>query len=211
MSNHLIAEKSPYLQQHAHNPVDWYPWSEEAFDKARREDKPIFLSVGYSTCHWCHVMERESFESGEIARILNRSFVPIKVDREERPDVDRIYMTYVQATTGSGGWPMSVFLTPELKPFFGEPIFLPTIAMGGPGSPPFWNASRRPGRTSTTALCSPAAKWSRNLRNTPARLTRTAPRSIKQFSMRRFSTSAAPSTQPMAASAMRQSFLVRWR
>ena len=113
MSNHLIAEKSPYLQQHAHNPVDWYPWGEEAFEKARREDKPIFLSIGYSTCHWCHVMERESFESGEIAAILNECFVPIKVDREERPDVDRIYMTFVQATTGSGGWPMSVFLTPE--------------------------------------------------------------------------------------------------
>ena len=133
MSNHLIAEKSPYLQQHAHNPVDWYPWSEEAFDKARREDKPIFLSVGYSTCHWCHVMERESFESGEIARILNQSFVPIKVDREERPDVDRIYMTYVQATTGSGGWPMSVFLTPDLKPFFGGTYFPPDNRYGRPG------------------------------------------------------------------------------
>jgi uncharacterized protein YyaL (SSP411 family) len=131
--NHLIAEKSPYLQQHAHNPVDWYPWSEAAFDKARREDKPIFLSVGYSTCHWCHVMERESFESGEIARILNESFVPIKVDREERPDVDRIYMTYVQATTGSGGWPMSVFLTPDLKPFFGGTYFPPDNRYGRPG------------------------------------------------------------------------------
>ena len=133
MSNRLIAEKSPYLQQHAHNPVDWYPWAEEAFDKARRENKPIFLSVGYSTCHWCHVMERESFESGEIARILNESFVPIKVDREERPDVDRIYMTYVQATTGSGGWPMSVFLTPDLKPFFGGTYFPPDNRYGRPG------------------------------------------------------------------------------
>ena len=113
MPNHLISEKSPYLQQHAHNPVDWYPWGEAAFEKARREDKPIFLSIGYSTCHWCHVMERESFENPAIAAILNRSFVPMKVDREERPDVDHIYMTYVQATTGSGGWPMSVFLTPE--------------------------------------------------------------------------------------------------
>src|SRR5437763_15856541 len=133
MSNHLISEKSPYLQQHAHNPVDWYPWGPEAFDIAKREDKPIFLSVGYSTCHWCHVMERESFESAEIADILNNHFVPIKVDREERPDVDRIYMTYVQAATGSGGWPMSVFLTPELKPFFGGTYFPPDDRYGRPG------------------------------------------------------------------------------
>ena len=133
MPNRLIAEKSPYLQQHAHNPVDWYAWNEEAFEKARSEDKPIFLSVGYSTCHWCHVMERESFENEEIAAILNRSFVPVKVDREERPDVDRIYMTYVQAATGSGGWPMSVFLTPNLKPFFGGTYFPPDNRYGRPG------------------------------------------------------------------------------
>ena len=132
MPNHLISEKSPYLQQHAHNPVGWFPWDEEAFEKARREDKPIFLSIGYSTCHWCHVMERESFESEEIAGVLNREFVPIKVDREERPDVDRIYMTFVQATTGSGGWPMSVFLTPELKPFFGGTYFAPDNRYGRP-------------------------------------------------------------------------------
>ena len=133
MSNHLITEKSPYLQQHAHNPVDWYPWGDLAFEKARGENKPIFLSVGYSTCHWCHVMERESFESEETARILNRDFVSIKVDREERPDVDRIYMTYVQAATGSGGWPMSVFLTPDLKPFFGGTYFPPDNRYGRPG------------------------------------------------------------------------------
>jgi uncharacterized protein YyaL (SSP411 family) len=132
-ANHLIHEKSPYLQQHAHNPVDWYPWGLEAFDKARREDKPIFLSVGYSTCHWCHVMERESFESDQIAEVLNREFVPIKVDREERPDVDRIYMTFVQASTGAGGWPMSVFLTPDLKPFFGGTYFPPDTRYGRPG------------------------------------------------------------------------------
>jgi uncharacterized protein YyaL (SSP411 family) len=135
LDNHLIAEKSPYLQQHAHNPVDWYPWSDEAFDKARREDKPIFLSIGYSTCHWCHVMERESFENDAIAEIINRFFVPVKVDREERPDVDRIYMTYVQAATGSGGWPMSVFLTPDLKPFFGGTYFPPDNRYGRPGFP----------------------------------------------------------------------------
>ena len=133
MSNHLISEKSPYLQQHAHNPVDWYPWGEAAFEKSRTEDKPIFLSVGYSTCHWCHVMERESFESEALAAILNRWFVPVKVDREERPDVDRIYMTFVQASTGGGGWPMSVFLTPELKPFFGGTYFPPDNRYGRPG------------------------------------------------------------------------------
>jgi hypothetical protein len=129
----LIGEKSPYLQQHAHNPVDWYPWGDEAFEKARAEGKPLFLSIGYSTCHWCHVMERESFENDEIAAILNRHFVPVKVDREERPDVDRIYMAYVQATTGGGGWPMSVFLTPGLHPFFGGTYFPPDNRYGRPG------------------------------------------------------------------------------
>jgi uncharacterized protein len=133
LANHLISEKSPYLQQHAHNPVDWYPWGEAAIEKARTEDKPIFLSIGYSTCHWCHVMERESFESEDLAAILNRSFVPVKVDREERPDVDRIYMTFVQASTGGGGWPMSVFLTPQLKPFFGGTYFPPDNRYGRPG------------------------------------------------------------------------------
>ena len=132
-TNRLANEKSPYLQQHAHNPVDWYPWGPKAFAKARAENKPIFLSVGYSTCHWCHVMERESFENGAIAEILNRAFVPVKVDREERPDVDRIYMTFVQATTGGGGWPMSVWLTPDLKPFFGGTYFPPDDRWGRVG------------------------------------------------------------------------------
>ena len=132
-TNRLAQEKSPYLLQHAHNPVNWYPWGEEAFETARRENKPIFLSIGYSTCHWCHVMERESFESERIAEILNRGFVPIKVDREERPDVDRIYMAFVQATSGGGGWPMSVWLTPELKPFFGGTYFPPENRYGHPG------------------------------------------------------------------------------
>ncbi|MBN8732333.1 MAG: thioredoxin domain-containing protein [Acidobacteria bacterium] len=132
-TNRLAQEKSPYLLQHAHNPVDWYPWGEEAFAKARAEDKPIFLSIGYSTCHWCHVMERESFESAETAEVLNRLFVPVKVDREERPDVDRIYMMFVQATTGSGGWPMSVWLTPDLRPFFGGTYFPPDARYGRPG------------------------------------------------------------------------------
>src|SRR5205814_4044251 len=131
-TNRLIHEKSPYLQQHAHNPVDWYPWGKEAFEKARAENKPIFLSIGYSTCHWCHVMERESFENPEIAKLMNDSFVSIKVDREERPDIDQVYMTFVQATTGSGGWPMTVFLTPDLKPFFGGTYFPPRDKWGQP-------------------------------------------------------------------------------
>ncbi|MCH8203847.1 MAG: thioredoxin domain-containing protein [Candidatus Hydrogenedentes bacterium] len=132
-TNRLANETSPYLLQHAHNPVDWYPWGEEAFQKARDEDKPIFLSVGYSSCHWCHVMERESFENEEIAAMLNEHYVSIKVDREERPDVDEIYMSAVQRMTGSGGWPMSVFLTPELKPFYGGTYFPPEDAYGRPG------------------------------------------------------------------------------
>jgi len=132
-TNRLAQEKSPYLLQHQHNPVDWYPWGEEAFARARAENKPIFLSVGYSTCHWCHVMERESFENDQIAALLNRDFVPIKVDREERPDIDRIYMTFVQATSGSGGWPMSVWLTPDLQPFFGGTYFPPENRWGHPG------------------------------------------------------------------------------
>jgi uncharacterized protein len=131
--NRLAHEKSPYLLQHAHNPVDWFAWGREAFERARTENKPIFLSIGYSTCHWCHVMERESFENEKIAELLNRDYVSIKVDREERPDVDRIYMTFVQATTGSGGWPMSVWLTPELKPFFGGTYFPPENRWGNPG------------------------------------------------------------------------------
>ena len=131
--NRLSGELSPYLLQHAENPVDWHPWGEEAFAKARTETKPIFLSVGYSTCHWCHVMEEESFENREVAQVLNTHFVSIKVDREERPDVDRVYMAFIQATTGSGGWPMSVWLTPELKPFFGGTYFPPTSRWGRPG------------------------------------------------------------------------------
>ncbi len=132
-TNALAKEKSPYLLQHAHNPVNWMPWGETAFKKARDEDKPVFLSSGYSTCHWCHVMERESFENEEIAALINEKFVPVKVDREERPDVDLTYMTYVQAASGHGGWPMSVFLTPELKPFYGGTYYPPENAHGRVG------------------------------------------------------------------------------
>jgi len=131
--NRLAKESSPYLLQHAHNPVDWYPWGDEAFAKAKAEDKPVFLSIGYSTCHWCHVMERETFEDESLAKYLNAHFVSIKVDREERPDVDAVYMAAVQAMTGQGGWPLSVFLTPERKPFFGGTYFPPTDRYGRPG------------------------------------------------------------------------------
>ena len=144
-TNRLIHEKSPYLLQHAHNPVDWYPWGDEVFRKAKAEDKPIFLSVGYSTCHWCHVMEDESFSNPEIAKIMNDNFVSIKVDREERPDVDNIYMQAVMAMTGSGGWPMTVFLTHDLKPFYGGTYFPPDDRWGRPGF--------------STVLNSIAGKW----------------------------------------------------
>src|SRR4030066_358989 len=117
-TNRLIFKKSPYLLQHANNPVEWYPWGDEVFNKAAIEDKPIFLSIGYSTCHWCHVMEKESFEDIQVAKLLNETFVCIKVDREERPDIDKIYMNFCQMLTGSGGWPLTIIMTPEKKPFF---------------------------------------------------------------------------------------------
>ena len=132
-TNRLINEKSPYLLQHAHNPVDWHPWGEEAFEKAKKEDKPIFLSIGYSTCHWCHVMAEESFANPGIAGIMNKYFISIKVDREERPDIDNIYMSAVMAMTGSGGWPLTVFLTPDKKPFYGGTYFPPDDKWGRPG------------------------------------------------------------------------------
>lgn len=131
--NHLANEKSPYLLQHAHNPIDWYPWGEEAFAKAKEEDKPIFFSCGYSTCHWCHVMERESFEDKEVAEVLNQHFVAIKVDREERPDIDHIYMEVCQALTGQGGWPLTVILTPDKKPIFAGTYFSKQSRWGRPG------------------------------------------------------------------------------
>ncbi len=132
-TNRLAAEKSPYLRQHQHNPVDWYAWGEESLARAKREGKPIFLSIGYSTCHWCHVMERETFESEAVAAFLNRHFIAIKVDREERPDIDKIYMTFVQAMSGQGGWPLNVFLAPDLKPFYGGTYWPPEAKYGRPG------------------------------------------------------------------------------
>src|SRR2546423_7726032 len=139
-TNRLAHQKSPYLLQHAHNPVDWYPWGEEAFARARAENKPILLSVGYSACHWCHVMERESFENPDIAGIMNQGFVNVKVDREERPDVDHIYMQAVQSMTGHGGWPMTVFLTPEGAPFYGGTYFPPAPRHGLPSFSQLLNA-----------------------------------------------------------------------
>ncbi|MEK7224239.1 MAG: thioredoxin domain-containing protein, partial [Bacteroidota bacterium] len=131
-SNHLIHETSPYLLQHAHNPVNWYPWGDEALLKAKEENKPILVSIGYAACHWCHVMERESFEDEGTANIMNEHFINIKIDREERPDLDHIYMDAVQAMTGSGGWPLNVFLTPEAKPFYGGTYFPPQRAYNRP-------------------------------------------------------------------------------
>lgn len=132
-ANRLIQEKSPYLLQHAYNPVDWYPWGNEAFEKAKSENKPVFVSIGYSTCHWCHVMERESFEDPEVAELLNQYFVAIKVDREERPDIDSVYMTVCQLMTGQGGWPLTVFLTPDKKPFYAGTYFPKNSQYGRPG------------------------------------------------------------------------------
>ncbi len=158
MSNRLINESSPYLLQHAHNPVDWYPWGEEALGRAAREDKPILLSIGYSACHWCHVMERECFENKAIARIMNENFVSIKVDREERPDLDAIYMDAVQALTGSGGWPLTVFLTPQMKPFYGGTYFPPEDRQGLPGFPRVLRAVSQVYRTRKSEVESTAAR-----------------------------------------------------
>ena len=129
-TNKLIHEKSPYLFQHAHNPVDWYPWGSEAFEKARSEDKMLFVSIGYATCHWCHVMERESFEDPDLAEYLNNHFVPVKVDREERPDVDKIHMDALHALGQQGGWPLNMFVTPEGKPVTGGTYFPPRPMYG---------------------------------------------------------------------------------
>ena len=133
--NRLINESSPYLLQHAYNPVDWYPWGNEALKKSKVENKPILLSIGYSACHWCHVMAHESFENEKIAELMNMHFICIKVDREERPDLDSIYMKAVQVTTGSGGWPLTAFLTPDGKPFYGGTYFPPEDRHGIPGFP----------------------------------------------------------------------------
>jgi uncharacterized protein YyaL (SSP411 family) len=164
MPNRLANETSPYLLQHAHNPVDWYPWGPDALERARSEDKPIFLSIGYAACHWCHVMERESFEDPEIAALMNAGFVSIKVDREERPDLDDVYMAAVQAMTGSGGWPMTVFLTPGLAPFFGGTYFPPEDRHGMSGLPRILDAVSDAYRTRRTEVEQQASALANHLR-----------------------------------------------
>lgn len=177
-SNRLATEASPYLRMHATNPVEWYPWGEEAFARARAEDKPIFLSIGYYTCHWCHVMERESFSSPALAAQLNRDFVSIKVDREERPDVDRLYMNFVQATTGSGGWPLTAFLTPGLKPFYGGTYFPPEDRQRMPGFGRLLGLiaqSWREERPRLLASAEEATTWLAAAARPPAEASATAP------------------------------------
>jgi uncharacterized protein YyaL (SSP411 family) len=171
MANRLAAASSPYLRQHADNPVDWYPWGEEAFERARREQKPIFLSVGYATCHWCHVMAHESFDDPSLAAVLNEQFVSVKVDREERPDVDRVYMLFVQATTGQGGWPMSVWLTPSLEPFFGGTYFPPDARFGRPAFSTVLEQIAEAWRTQRDTVTQSAAALTARLREA----TRSAP------------------------------------
>lgn len=165
MSNYLIYETSPYLLQHSQNPVDWYPWCEEAFNKAKREDKPIFLSIGYSTCHWCHVMAHESFEDKKTADILNENFVSIKVDREERPDIDSVYMSVCQAFTGSGGWPMSIFMTWDKKPFFAGTYFPPQSHYAVPGFPELLNTISKQWNSNRAQLLQSSDKIIMHLKN----------------------------------------------
>ena len=166
MSNQLKSETSPYLLQHAENPVNWYPWCEEAFDKAKTENKPIFLSIGYSTCHWCHVMAHESFEDNKTAEILNKYFISIKVDREERPDIDSVYMSVCQAFTGSGGWPMSIFMTWDKKPFFAGTYFPPQSRYGMPSFSELLNAIANQWYSNKKDLLESAEKIIKHLINT---------------------------------------------
>lgn len=176
--NRLAHEKSPYLLQHAHNPVDWYPWGEEAFAKARAEDKPIFLSIGYSTCHWCHVMERESFEDKDVASILNRNFVSIKVDREERPDIDHIYMDVCQALTGHGGWPLTIIMTPDQKPFFAGTYFPKNDRMGMQGLISILEAIKKAWDTKRDELLDSGEKITQYISSKPASSKKEIPEEI---------------------------------
>ena len=169
--NRLAGESSPYLLQHAENPVDWYPWGEEAFARARAEEKPILLSVGYSSCHWCHVMAHESFEDKAIAALMNEGFVNIKVDREERPDVDSVYMTFTQAMTGQGGWPMTVFLTPDLEPFYAGTYFPPDDRYGRPGFPRLLESVRRAWTENREGVVQSAQELTAKVRDATGRQT----------------------------------------
>ncbi len=216
MANRLAGETSPYLLQHAHNPVDWYPWGDEAFERARAEDKPVLLSVGYSACHWCHVMERESFEDLEIARQMNEGFVNIKVDREERPDVDAVYMNAVQALTGRGGWPMTVFLTPDGRPFWGGTYFPPEDRQGMPGFPRILTGMAKAYQEDRAAVEGQAGKITEHLREAGAvrapgdlapELLEHAARALAQtFDARNGGFGGAPKFPP----AMTLDFLLRW-
>jgi uncharacterized protein YyaL (SSP411 family) len=217
MANRLSKEKSPYLLQHKDNPVDWYPWGAEAFARAREEDKPVFLSIGYSTCHWCHVMEHESFEKESVAEVLNRGFVSIKVDREERPDVDDIYMSAVQAMTGSGGWPLSLFLLPDGKPFYGGTYFPPEDRYGRPGFVTLLNAISQAWKNRRGELETSAAEMLEHLESGARRVAaegsvgagalETAARSLRsQFDEREGGFGGAPKFPP----AMRLEFLIRY-
>jgi len=217
MANRLAHESSPYLLQHKDNPVDWYPWGNEAFDRAAREDKPIFLSIGYSTCHWCHVMERESFENEQIASLMNQDFVPIKVDREERPDVDDVFMAAVQTMTGSGGWPLSVFLTPERKPFYGGTYFPPADRYGRPGFGTLLQAIAQAWKSRRSELEESADQLLSHVRANadglpggapvgPAALEAAARSLVTQFDARHGGFGGAPKFPP----SMRLEFLIRY-
>ncbi len=217
MPNRLAGEKSPYLLQHKDNPVDWYPWGEEAFARAKAEEKPLFLSIGYSTCHWCHVMEHESFEKESVAEVLNRHFVSIKVDREERPDVDDIYMAAVQTMTGSGGWPLSLFLTPDRKPFYGGTYFPPEDRYGRPGFVTLLNAVAQAWKTRRGELENSAADLLAHMEEGAKPVAGAAPvgpeileaaaRSLAaQFDPRNGGFGGAPKFPP----AMRLEFLIRY-
>lgn len=204
-ANRLAQESSPYLRLHAHNPVDWYPWGPEALARARAEDKPIFLSVGYSTCYWCHVMERESFSNPAVAAAMNRAFVNVKVDREERPDLDEIYMLATQLLTGQGGWPNSVFLTPKLEPFFAGTYFPPEDRFGRPGFSTVvaslehaWGSGDGTSRPRQRSSARPSAATSTSSRPLPGRR-------LPRSSSGRSRACASGSTPPGAASASRRS------
>ena len=186
MSNNLQNETSPYLLQHAENPVHWYPWGEEAFEKAREEDKPIFLSIGYSTCHWCHVMAHESFENNETAQILNNDFISIKVDREERPDIDSVYMAVCQAFTGSGGWPMSIFMTWDKKPFFAGTYFPPISRYGMPGFPELLSAIAMQWKSDRTKLIESAEELITHLKNEESPKTKEDGENLSQKAVKIF-------------------------
>ena len=178
MPNRLIDETSPYLLQHAHNPVDWYPWGPEALQKAKREDKPIFLSIGYAACHWCHVMEHESFEDAATAARMNEAFVSIKVDREERPDLDSIYMNAVVAMTGQGGWPMSLFLTPDGQPFYGGTYYPNTRRYGMPAFADVLSAIATAWKDRRAELVASGARLIQALQQDQARIGDDAPLSL---------------------------------